>query len=1042
MTVSCPLGHLHWLRALGLGLGVLVASHAHAVVYYVDPDQGRDTYTGTAPAADATGQIGPWRTLAKVSSAALAPGDQVLLRCGASWREPLSLMRSGMLRAPIVVSSYPARCVSKPAIDGGMVVPSHAWERHSGNVYKVRLPFSEVPGGDLSGAAAGWRLVAKNGDGAFSANSSSCPGGGSCTTASGGSGGATFSSPAFALRAGQGYTVRYQVWAPAGSTVGVVVRRDAAPNAAQSSYARVSGNGAWQNLDFSLTAPGSVVDARLDVDLPAGRTVYLRATRVEQQLEAGFKVHDMVSSSGVATAAHHPNAGFNSAQPNSVYLKTGVANYVKGPNGKYGSTYVVTGSDLALPAGASIAPGMDVWVRSQIWALRKHAITSVTGNRVFISPQSDYPLIYSGWGYFFTGALWMLDSAGEWYWDASSKTAYMWMPDSGAPGARVTLSTLERAITIGLPDNGVFPNNITISGIAVRHAAEGVKSQRTTSITLRSIDFRNIAGLGVNAEGNRRLTVDSSSFINTASDAISGISSSDTVIANNTILNSGAITDGSGKLLNLPRENFHAIQLGDRARVQGNYLRDVAYNGILVGSDSLVADNSVVNYALVLNDAGAVYAAETSNVEIRNNVFLNGVGNIDGVPSVMTTMVSAIYLDHYPTKYKIHGNTFGHADYCVKIHDAHENQVLNNTCFGARRSTMHLQETNNAFRAAGDVYGNVITGNLLFQSNSGPALKQESSFSTIEDFATFDRNVYAALSSPIVSTDSVFGKARSFTLSEWQRHGAATGRPLEPNGVVAAPVRGFARGTLGTSLVSVAQAASDWSRISSATPAAVITRQATCGPTGGACATISSGGGTATLISPRFPLVKDVTYRISFDAWVSDPAQTLKLQVLRAGPTYESLMGLEPYVFSADKGWKRFSFTFTASADANQARVDFNDIEAGRSLTVANFEVLPYATSGLQAYATLLANPERASQSFNCPLATTRPAACQKFVNFPSGQRVTWPVTLAARASVIVFVQDDQLPDGDGDGVADSQDACPRTTAGTEVNGRGCALGQ
>ena len=67
---------------------------------YVDSAGGNDANPGTTPGA-------AWRTLARVSSAALSAGDRVLLKRGAAWSgETLAITRSGTGANPIVIGSY------------------------------------------------------------------------------------------------------------------------------------------------------------------------------------------------------------------------------------------------------------------------------------------------------------------------------------------------------------------------------------------------------------------------------------------------------------------------------------------------------------------------------------------------------------------------------------------------------------------------------------------------------------------------------------------------------------------------------------------------------------------------------------------------------------------------------------------------------------------------------------------------------------------------------------------------------------------------
>lgn len=71
-------------------LGTLLsACAASPATYYVDSAIGNDDASGTS--MDSSGSKGPLRTLAKVSTLKLLPGDQVLLKCGQTFDGPLRI---------------------------------------------------------------------------------------------------------------------------------------------------------------------------------------------------------------------------------------------------------------------------------------------------------------------------------------------------------------------------------------------------------------------------------------------------------------------------------------------------------------------------------------------------------------------------------------------------------------------------------------------------------------------------------------------------------------------------------------------------------------------------------------------------------------------------------------------------------------------------------------------------------------------------------------------------------------------------------------
>ncbi|MDT8913711.1 discoidin domain-containing protein [Amycolatopsis sp. PS_44_ISF1] len=94
----------------GLSLTALPAAHAAGNTYYVDP-AGSDTAPGTSTAT-------AWRSLGKVNSQTLQPGDTVRFKAGATWTGQLTPSGSGSAAAPVTIASYGAGAKPKIAAAG------------------------------------------------------------------------------------------------------------------------------------------------------------------------------------------------------------------------------------------------------------------------------------------------------------------------------------------------------------------------------------------------------------------------------------------------------------------------------------------------------------------------------------------------------------------------------------------------------------------------------------------------------------------------------------------------------------------------------------------------------------------------------------------------------------------------------------------------------------------------------------------------------------------------------------------------------------
>jgi copper-binding protein NosD len=98
----------------GLVMTAAVAADADSggTVYYVDPAGGDDTRAGASAAT-------AWQSLAKVNAFPFQPGDTVLFRRGATWREKLRLTADGTAERPITVGAYGSGAA--PVFTGGCV---------------------------------------------------------------------------------------------------------------------------------------------------------------------------------------------------------------------------------------------------------------------------------------------------------------------------------------------------------------------------------------------------------------------------------------------------------------------------------------------------------------------------------------------------------------------------------------------------------------------------------------------------------------------------------------------------------------------------------------------------------------------------------------------------------------------------------------------------------------------------------------------------------------------------------------------------------
>ena len=114
--------------------------------YYIDSSTGDDSNSGRSPAS-------AWRTLGKINSIALEPGETVYFRRGQIWRETLEPRNGGAIGHPVTFTAYgggAAPVISGSDVVGGWAGPSN------GAIYRAH---SAKPNNVYVDGEPGWGLT-------------------------------------------------------------------------------------------------------------------------------------------------------------------------------------------------------------------------------------------------------------------------------------------------------------------------------------------------------------------------------------------------------------------------------------------------------------------------------------------------------------------------------------------------------------------------------------------------------------------------------------------------------------------------------------------------------------------------------------------------------------------------------------------------------------------------------------------------------------------------------------------------------------------
>jgi len=127
-----PFSLIHLLLMLFLFL--LFPTPSLANIYYLDAINGQDNNNGLSEST-------PWKTIAKVNASNFNPGDQILFKRGAVWREQLNVPSSGGPGLPILFGSYGAG--NSPIISGADIISG--WSLDSGANYAYKATVAASP---------------------------------------------------------------------------------------------------------------------------------------------------------------------------------------------------------------------------------------------------------------------------------------------------------------------------------------------------------------------------------------------------------------------------------------------------------------------------------------------------------------------------------------------------------------------------------------------------------------------------------------------------------------------------------------------------------------------------------------------------------------------------------------------------------------------------------------------------------------------------------------------------------------------------------
>lgn len=382
------------------------------------------------------------------------------------------------------------------------------------------------------------------------------------------------------------------------------------------------------------------------------------------------------------------------------------------------------------------------------WAVEARTITGYSGSTMSLASTGN--INFDGYGlqgavdFYVEGKLWMLDSPGE--WAVSNGRLYVWAPDGQSPEGRVWAAPDKD----GIDASG--SNGITLEGISIVAAANGVNAMNASNLKATNVDIANSSSNGILNSGGSGLQVEGGSIRNTRHDAIAVKWGGGAETIRNVRI------DASGTI-GMPTNVHAAINLtaGSGAVVQGNAVTNAGYIGIRVFRNASVSNNTVDGACLVLTDCGGIFTSAPDKAALNTRIEGNTIRNVGR----NQRLAWALYLGDYANGVTVAGNTASASGNGMEILNGFNNVVSGNTFSQSTQSHIQFVE----FGSAATVTNNRITGNTFVsaQGEETYRMSSERGTSAVGQFGTYDNNTYRSSSAVFANYN---GEALSF--AQWK----------------------------------------------------------------------------------------------------------------------------------------------------------------------------------------------------------------------------------------------------------------------------------
>lgn len=416
-------------------------------------------------------------------------------------------------------------------------------------------------------------------------------------------------------------------------------------------------------------------------------------------------------------------------------------------------------------------------VRTTQWIIDRFMVKNQTPKHIeYSKPNSFYKSVdpQAYFGFFLSGKLAALDTAGEWHFDARTKQIQIIPLNSTAlanKGAEVSI--YKNCITLAPLLRYVTIQNLQLE----KSLSDALFMDQTQFITIQSCSIRQSGKDGIGAFENYQtanedvniLQCDISDINNTG---INMPVSKHLRIEHNTVKRCGLIP-GLGQYYDQAYDGIFC----NKALVLHNIVDSIGYIGIQFVDQDTVMYNSVRYTGLTKSDCGPFYCWKGSYNYVAYNFASYGMANGQGTIYPQNNLSFGIYCDDYSHHNTYEYNTSFNNEVGFMLHNSAHIQFRNNVLYNNTKAQIQILE-GAPYSAKIEVHDNLITDNVLqCMHPSQLTLLLSSEKNNLASMAQFKGNYYgnafnpyhiAAVYRPIQEDPMYSNRYMSYSLQDFQ----------------------------------------------------------------------------------------------------------------------------------------------------------------------------------------------------------------------------------------------------------------------------------